>query len=89
MQELFGVGVLIADERQNQIVNNFRLYKSDIHVNSVITKVIIQGEPLFAPHRRQFADCQSCPDYDQCQIDCILSAPRRWSTVRVSAQSRC
>lgn len=75
MQELFGVGVLIADERQNQIVNNFRLYKSDIHVNSVITKVIIQGEPLFVPHRRQFADCQSCPDYDQCQIDCILSAP--------------
>lgn len=75
MQELFGVGVLIADERQNQIVNNFRLHKSDIHVNSVITKIIIQAEPLFVPHRRQFADCQTCPDYALCQIDCILGAP--------------
>lgn len=73
--ELFGIGVIVVDERRNELVNNFPQRYNDVHIDSVITRVIIEGKRMIVKDRKQNKQCQNCRDYYKCDIEAVIGAP--------------
>ena len=77
INDVFGIEMIIIDRWLYTLVNTFDYGDNpvDVKFNSVVGTIIVSGKPQLIRNRMESDACNTCLDYDRCEMEGVIGVP--------------